>query len=356
MIPKPSDIAFNQVRIIRTYKQNAAYLVSYKGSNFVMKAENASIGKKNDEGDRLLRDSRADYLRGKGQHYDALENSLKNNTPQVKMSIAIMSDIWNYVTGDLGEIYTLDSGQTVLWSARLRELNKYDGDPYRCVWYTMQVYSHLENLEILAFPDRSEDVERNHRPRQVMQRILPERVDLYKQLGRITAVDCFICNADRFQFAPGLETMWVNIGNVFLTWDGDDLAQGERAQATFRFIGVDFFDNQQTKSCFFGIPWEETYQELTVSRRDDKRRAKAHFDALLAGSGAEQKRRQMADELMESFITVTELNGPIRRSLMKDNFFEGMNDGREKLIQFFKKRIAQDRWPSGLASRFRAIL
>jgi hypothetical protein len=91
MIPE-SQLNVNALQIVRQLKRWKAYLVSQGNQTAVLKGEGALVGRAHfDDGAHR----RANFL---NQNQD---------TPQVKKSAAIISDILEYLTEDLGGMYSL---------------------------------------------------------------------------------------------------------------------------------------------------------------------------------------------------------------------------------------------------------
>lgn len=330
------------LQFIRTFKPCSAFLVRLGDEHAVIKGEGADTGKSIGPGEYDERHN--DPLFVSRMEFIARNNA---STPSVKRSIDIMAKLFSYVTGDLGETFTLESEveqRLMDWlraqSHQNPEMLRHQGqtqDPRNYVWYIMKAYRGLCNF-LLIKRYRAQPVftpEEQERGRMITD-LLQQNPKYYNQLGRIVAIDTFITNGDRFGVDwQGQSGNWA-MQNVFVTFDN----------FCFRFIGVDFFDTQVARTCYLGVSWD--WIRHVLEGNADNRYLLRCFEAL-RNKGS---REQFANWLIEGLQAETylQIGDEGRRA-----FREGVGEGYGLLREFYRKGIDKERWPAGLESRFKAL-
>ena len=331
-----NDQIVSRFKVVKELKNMSAYLVKLGLCYSVVKGEYTTVGLK----------------RGPGAEVRTRVLSICNRwggaTPQVKKSVKVISEIFNHVTGDLGGIFTLTTEQTSVWAVKIAKGGYSKDDAGRAgrrdhlyanakclTWYVMPVYEN-----IIDFFELKKLGPTSMKMKDVKNQLI-QQPSIFSQLGRIVAVDCFICNADRFWYHPERPPAgeWCNLGNLFLTW-----AVGK----PIRFIGLDFFDTQIGASCYFGLKWQDVASKLAESGGNGTY-ALRHFKSLKKGRS--KIRRLMAKALIDALGQ--EIN-MVPNRLMYEALYEGIEICRTRLVEFYKHRLNYESWPRGLESRFKA--
>lgn len=340
MISK-ENLKIGQLQIIKMLKMNKVFLVRQGNDYAVIKGESIElIGRKKGAAAGIRGMNVNDYWGG--------------DTPQVKKSIEIGSDIISYVTADVGGVYALktkDGGKHTEWVNKLIatpnipwkngfhhvevEIKRMIDD--KMIWMVMDAYNNLEDFSGLGLEKNSILTKKGHS----VQIVLNRDPTLFNTLGRIVILDYFLGNTDRFWYDSSNKMQpgkIANLGNIFVTWD---------VHHAFRFIGVDFFSLDSGYS-FLGVDWAQIHNKEQMGFNHSY--AKRHF--LLLKRGKTSERKLMGKALINALKQETQLIIGLRA---EKAFCEGMHEGRELLKQYYKQEINKPNWPKGLESRFRAL-
>lgn len=345
-------ITAQNLKIDKTFKAGAVYLVSNGMEKAVLKAEGIDAIGTSTTGTRV------DWVNRMG------------GTPEMKKTIMIASKIIDHVTkGDtnLGGVKTFNKAETAIIAGKVMIKQQYD-ESYRKklteqnVWFLMPLLSDFSGI---GYPEFG--TEENQRdPSSYWTRLslkvkndIKTKPKCMRSLGHVLVCDAFVANTDRFgklaesnyERLPEL----ANANNVFICWD--------KRHSNPYFLGIDFFDTQNLNEfCYFGVNWP-TLEKLLheqINNTDDIRGEKAEkilFNFQLLKKGNVKLRDEAAvwagKALARHISRVEKAEFTFSTRHVKE-LREGMREGRDRLESFYKKRMYKAEWPAGLESRFKA--